>query len=107
MVDYEVIGGRIKTRRLENTLTQEALAEICGITVEYLSKIENGKARPTLDTLGKICEALDFDMANLFSNSLLGLKNYKLDDICMYYQNCKPEIKPVALEIVRTLSSIK
>ena len=107
MVDYEMIGGRIKTCRLQNKLTQESLAEICGITVEYLSKIENGKAKPTIDTLGNICDALGSDMSYLFSGSLVDLSNYKLDDISRYYKDCKPEIKPIALEIVKKLARIK
>ena len=107
MVDYEMIGGRIKSFRLQKKLTQESLAEACNITIEYLSKIENGRAKPTLDTLSKICEMLDYDMANLFAGSLPGLQNYKLDDISRYYQRCKPEIKPIALEIIKKLASIK
>ena len=107
MVDYAVIGERIRACRLQNNSTQESLAEACNITVEYLSKIENGKAKPTLDTLGKICELLDYDMANLFAGSLPVLQNYKIDDISRYYQSCKPEIKPIALEIIKKLASIK
>ena len=54
--------------------------------MELVSKIENGKAKPTIDTLGRICEVLDFDMANLFAGSLISLQNYKLDDISQYFQ---------------------
>lgn len=107
MVDYDVIGERIRENRKQHRLTQEKLAEYCGITVEYLSKIENGKAKPTLDTLGKICEVLNCDMSCLFSGAVTGLENYKLEEISMYYQNCKPEIKPLALDLIKKLSTIE
>ena len=40
MVDYKVIGLRLKTYRQQAGLTQETVAERAGITVVYLSKIE-------------------------------------------------------------------
>ena len=51
MVDYKVIGLRLKTYRQQAGLTQETVAERAGITVVYLSKIENGHVRPTIDLL--------------------------------------------------------
>ena len=40
MIDYTLIGKRIQTRRLEQGITQEKLAEQVGISVVYLSKID-------------------------------------------------------------------
>ena len=40
-LDYAVIGRRLQTRRKELGITQEDAAERVGITVVYLSKIEN------------------------------------------------------------------
>ena len=51
MIDYTTIGKRIQTRRQERNITQEKLAEQVGISVVYLSKIENGRVYPTLETL--------------------------------------------------------
>ena len=107
MVDYEIIGERIRTSRKQRKLTQENLAECCNLTVEYISKIENGKAKPTIDTLGMICEAIDCDMGFLFSGVSIDSKHYKLDEICRLFQNCKPEIKPIALDLIRKLSNLE
>ena len=51
MVDYQLIGARLKARREAARQTQEEAAEAAEITPVYLSKIENGHAKPTLDTL--------------------------------------------------------
>lgn len=48
MIDYATIGKRIQTKRQERNITQEKLAEQVGISVVYLSKIENGRVYPTL-----------------------------------------------------------
>ena len=50
-LDYAAIGGRLQARRKELGITQEDAAERAGITVVYLSKIENGRVHPTLDLL--------------------------------------------------------
>lgn len=53
------IGQAIRAARLEKDLTQSALAQRSGISNAYLSQIEAGKQEPSLDTLEKICQALD------------------------------------------------
>ena len=47
MIDYAVIGKRIQLSRQNKGITQEKLAERAGISVVYLSKIENGRVYPT------------------------------------------------------------
>ena len=49
-IDYTMIGKRLKESRMAAKLTQEKVAEAADITTVYLSKIENGKVTPTLDT---------------------------------------------------------
>ncbi len=106
MVDYKAIGQRIKRTRIKQMLTQEILAERCEITIEYLSKIENGKAKPTIDTLGVLCKCLNVDMGELFSGVIVDLNNYKQDEIFDIIRKCRPEIRPIAIELMRKLSEL-
>ena len=69
MIDYTLIGKRIQTQRLEKGITQEKLAEQVGISVVYLSKIENGRVYPTLETLSNICTELDTELAAILTNT--------------------------------------
>lgn len=64
-LDYVKIGHRVKVSRKEENLSQEALAEKCATTSRYLSDIENGKCRPSLDLLARICVALDVSIDSL------------------------------------------
>ena len=50
------IGALIHEARLEKGLTQEALAEKCGTTKSYISKIENNIKEVRISTLQKIIE---------------------------------------------------
>lgn len=50
------IGVLIQEARLEKGLTQEQLAEKCGTTKSYISKIENDIKEVRLSTLQKIVE---------------------------------------------------
>ena len=48
-IDYVEFGKRITKRRKELNLTQRELAEKLDCNESYISKIEKGKAKPTLD----------------------------------------------------------
>jgi len=53
------MGLRIGLRRRELGIKQADLAERTGFSNNYISSIETGKSVPTIDTLVKICLALD------------------------------------------------
>lgn len=50
-IDYEAIGRRIRTRRIQKAMTQEQLAALIERESAYLSRIEHGNQKPSLDTL--------------------------------------------------------
>jgi len=59
-------GRRLRQiRRLKN-LTQEQLAEVTGISVEFVSNIERGINAPSFDTLEKLAEVLNVSYVDLF-----------------------------------------
>jgi len=56
------IGQTIKMRRKELQITQPTLAEMAGISVNTLYKIERGEANPRLNTLESIADTLGFSL---------------------------------------------
>ena len=106
MVDYKIIGSRIKNYRQAAKMTQEALAELVGITVVYLSKIENGHVRPTIDLLGTICEALHCDLGNIFQSASPSSASYQNEKVLDLFNACSPNIKPIALNLLEQLSEL-
>ena len=65
-------GLRVRKLRLAANLTQEQLATMSQISVDFLSLIERGKNAPSFATLEKISEALAITVKELFDFNDLG-----------------------------------
>lgn len=63
---YKNLGKRIKNLREKAHLTQEKLAEKCGISLDYLGKIEVNINKPGLKTIIKISNALNLPIKTIF-----------------------------------------
>jgi transcriptional regulator with XRE-family HTH domain len=53
-----ILAKNVRRLRLAKGLSQDALAADAGLFQKLISGIENGRANPELDTLGKIAAAL-------------------------------------------------
>ncbi len=65
---YEIVRNNIKKYRLEKGYTQQELADLAGISRQYLTDIENpyrGK-HITIAILGRIADALSIDIELFF-----------------------------------------
>lgn len=90
-LDYLQLGKRIAARRRQMNLKQNVLAECVGISNNYLSSIEGGKERPSLEIIVGICNALQVTpdyllMGNMHSNNIPqniteGLRLCSSDDV--------------------------
>jgi transcriptional regulator with XRE-family HTH domain len=62
----KALGQRVKQLRAEQELTQEELADRCGMFRTYMSRIESGAANPTLTMLYSLAAALNVPVQALF-----------------------------------------
>lgn len=60
------LGLRIKELRATKSITQEELADRCGMFRTYMSRIESGLANPTVTMLHAMAKGLDVDIQELF-----------------------------------------
>ena len=60
------IGTRIRILREAKKLSQQDLADLCNFDKGDMSKLEAGKANPTIKTLLKISQALEVNFSDLF-----------------------------------------
>lgn len=66
------IGDKVRLLRMEKKISIRKLAEITGLSKSTLSDIENNKSKkPTVDTIGKIAQALQIPISELFSETSL------------------------------------
>ena len=63
----ELFGRRIQVLRKSRGLTQEALAEQVGISVDFLSLIERGRNSPSFESLEQFGRALKLPLSQLFT----------------------------------------
>ena len=56
------IGQIIKQRRKTLSVTQKELAELAGIGINTLTKIERGEANPSLEVLQKVLDTLGMEI---------------------------------------------
>lgn len=62
----QAFGKKIKEKRLQQSLTQEQLAERVGISPKSLSQIELGNNFVSAENLEQICNALNIQPKSLF-----------------------------------------
>ena len=74
MINFKMIGQRVKNARREKGFTQESFSEALGISTEHLSRIETGAYRPSLQLIEKICTALEITEEELMFGSKSDLK---------------------------------
>lgn len=60
------LGSCIRDLRLQTGLSQVEFGERCGFYQTYLSRIENGKANPTVNALEVIANGLGITVFDLF-----------------------------------------
>ena len=60
---FAQIAEQVSERRAERGLSQQQLAELCGTTQSAIARLESGGRPPRIDTLLRIAEALDCELA--------------------------------------------
>ena len=70
------VARAVRDARRGRNLSQRQLAGRMQVPRTYISKIENGKAMPTLSSLERLATALEVDMCNLLHDA----RNRQLDE---------------------------
>lgn len=58
-------GKNVKIERIKQDLTQEQLAEIMGVSQNYVASIESGKANMSLAKVLELANYMNIDIKNL------------------------------------------
>lgn len=67
MLDSKLVGNVIAHFRRKKGVSQEVLSGLADIGRSHLSAIERGERKPTLETLYRICSALDVKMSTVIA----------------------------------------
>ncbi len=86
------VARAVRDARRGRNLSQRQLAGRMQVPRTYISKIENGKAMPTLSSLERLATALEVDMCNLLHDA----RNRQHDDsLSMFNDPFLAEIAPL------------
>ncbi|QUH27971.1 helix-turn-helix domain-containing protein [Vallitalea guaymasensis] len=69
IIDLNLLGKNIKQYRLKKELTQEKLAGLTGLSIQYIGNIERGNTTASLETIMKICLVLEITPNQLLITS--------------------------------------
>ena len=102
-IDYKLIGARISAVRRTRKWTQEKLGEKTDLSNNYISNIENNYSIPSLETLMKICIALEVTPNDLLMGSSVQEKMYLNDEINTLLLQCTPREKRYVLGLIKIM----
>lgn len=105
--DYDVIGRRIKSARLEQNITQEQLADKIYVSVAFMSRIERGHAKINLKRLTQIAEILQVEPGYLLTGSNTNSKDYLREDFRILLERCTPLQQKLIYQISELISQTK
>lgn len=106
VLNYGLIGKRVKEIRERKFMTQVELAEHCRTTAQYLSQIEHGKKQPSLQTLVGIAEALEISMDELLGGNQVRNQKLYQNELGQLLEDCSPYEKRVLYELIRETKKI-
>lgn len=85
-LDYKTLGKRIKFYRKQMHITQEQMAEQLDLSLSFISQIERGVTKMSLDTFVDICDFIGCSPADLIEQSAIPSDDNSLDFYDLYQQ---------------------
>ena len=106
LMDYKLIGLKIRDCRKHNHLSQENLAELINVSVTYMGAIENARKHPSLATLVNIANVLgttpDFLLGGNLWHDIPVIKS----EFGELMEDCTPHERHIILALVKSLKSV-
>ena len=103
MIDYKLIGERIKNARLKKSFTQEDLAEKLGISTAFLSRIERGNSQINLKRLVELCTILDINPGYIINGTDKNSKSYLNKEFEKLIENCPKDKLRMLYDIIKVI----
>lgn len=77
-----IVGQRLRQRRQELGYSQELTSEKAGLHPTYIGQVERGEKNATIESIEKICIALDLPMEDLFNKIITTNSKYRTAQKC-------------------------
>ena len=98
------LGERIRKRRQEMNLSQEALAEKAGISINTVSRVEGGQTAMSIEIFRKMIEILETDANVLLGVNVTGSEEKsQIYELICRIQNLSRKDQKIVLQTVDIL----
>ena len=94
------IGARLRQARLERKLTQGQLAEAAGISISFLSNLENGRQPMNIKTLVSLLDCLNISADWLLNNGTDSANHAAAIEIEKELASCTPKEREMILRLI-------
>ena len=100
-MDIKAMGERIRKRRLELELSQQELAELIGVSTNFVGQIERANRSISIETFYNISDKLKISADYL----LFGFDITKMDfkQLVNLYDDKSIKTKEIAIELLKTI----
>lgn len=105
-IDYKLIGERIKRARKSRCMTQDDLAEKLNVSIGYVSQVERGITKISLDLLGAISSILNYDIASFISESAVNSNEYMETELICEIRKLDQKKKKFLMELIKLTNNI-
>lgn len=102
-IDYNILGQRIKAKRIEKKLSQFKVAEEMDISVAYLSRIEKGTSQINLKRLIEISNILEVSPGELLTGISATEDGYLSKDFSEVLNQCNEGKQRLIYEIAKAV----
>lgn len=100
----ELLGMRIREVRKGRGLSQEQLAERVDVDPRFVSRIELGKAAPSLETMDAIANALGVEIRDLFEFSHLTGQTAGIEQLETLLEGLDDKTRDLTFRIVKSVT---
>ena len=104
--NYRLIGKRIRELREKFGMTQENLAEAIEVSVPYVSHIERGMKRPSLQILVRIAVAFEITVDTLLIGSQPTDKEVVCAEVQKLLDDCSPKERRMLLAATTAIKNV-
>ena len=100
---YKAAVRQIQLLRIQHNLTQKELAEKLQTSQNYLSDVETGKKRPSLDYYMSIANFFKVSLDQIFVDGIDMKKNIIIDSIVLKISYMPKEEQKLVLDMVENI----
>ena len=105
-IDYKGIGLRIKAARQVKKYTQEQVAEMCEVSTQHISNIENNKTKVSLPLLIDIANVLDVSLDELVCEVLTRSEAVYAKEVEEIFSTCDIDEIRLLVQALKTTKKI-